>query len=985
MLTDYLIDPLIHHVRAEEPTAYFVPNLSAGEERERSPRLFSLDGSWAFRYCPAGDEQTLNEMLATQDFSGWDRIPVPSNWQLHGFDRAQYITSPYPFLFDPPYVPRENPVGLYARAFCYRRPEGTKRFFLTFEGADSCVFCWLNGQFLGYAEGPHNTAVFDATSALQEGENLLKAAVFKVCSGSYLNDQDKIRLSGLFRSVYITARPECRLRDWFLLPRQDGFQLRLSVERPEGDVEIQVLDPRGRESHRIRRPTQTEMIEDFHLPESQLWSAETPELYTLRITLPGEYVERRFGLRTVKIIGGRLLVNGRPVKLLGVNRHEMDPDAGYTLSVSRMRQDLRLMKECNINCIRTAHYPDDPRFYELCDEMGFYVIDEADMETHGCQYVGDIDFLMNDPRYESAVLDREKRLVERDKNFACVIFWSMGNESGWGKALSKGADWIHRRDPSRPVNMESAFNQQRKLPLARCAAEVGPDKIDLLGAMYPDNERIDEYLALPDETRPLLLVEYCHAMGNSLGGLSRYTERFFAEERMIGGCIWEWADHALRGSSGGFLYGGDFGEAKHNGNLCADGLVGPDRTPHSALWELKEAYAPVHFTLEGNRLYLENRYAFRNLETLELKLSLQCDGKIFWSSTKTCPTVEPGSMGSLSLRLPSLPKTGETVLMIRTVLREACGCLTAGHEVCHWHRKLSGTFTPPQSSEARLSVSFCNGFPEKGAALGREMFRRVEACLWRAPLDNDRYIRLQWESNVGENLQAAECTVRRAAAAENGWRTDFALGGISYRPAVEGSLHWKPGSVLTLEAEYRIRDDLPVWLPRCGLMWELPAELRHVTYYGLGPGESYEDKQLSVHPGLYFFDALTRRAPYLKPQESGGVSDARFVTLTDDQGRGLCFSSPEPFFFNVQPWTPWQMTAAAHPEKLLPGNSLYLHVDARMSGIGSASVGPPLPPEYAIQPGERLRQILQIAVVDGNVQAELQDLAMMMNFEFERV
>ena len=964
MFTDYLTDPLIHHIGTEEPTAYFVPELPSGEKRERSPRLFSLNGSWAFRYSPAGNEETLRELLETEDFSGWNSIPVPSNWQLHGYDHAQYITSPYPFLYDPPHVPRENPVGLYARTFFYRRPAGMKRFFLTFEGADSCLLCWLNGRFLGYAEGPHNTAVFDVSDVLQEGENLLKAAVFKFCSGSYLNDQDKIRLSGLFRDVYLTARPDCFLRDWFLLPRKDGFQLRLSLTNPQGEAEIRVWDPQGREALRLVRPAAEEMEEDFLLPEPRLWTAETPELYTLRVTLPGEFAEHRFGLRTVRIADGCMKINGQPVKLLGVNRHEMDPDTGYAVSTGRMLRDLQLMKENNINCVRTSHYPNDPRFYELCDSLGLYVIDEADMETHGCEYVGNISTLMDDSRYQSAVLDREKRLVERDKNCTCVILWSMGNESGWGSTLREGAKWIHLRDPSRPVNMESAFNLQRRKPLSQCVKDAGPEWLDLQGAMYPDDARIDEHLSLPGENRPLLLLEYCHAMGNSLGGVARYTERFFAERRLIGGCIWEWADHAIRSSSGRLLYGGDFGERKHHGNLCADGLISPDRVPHSALAELKEAYAPVHLEWEPGILRLENRYAFRTLKHLELRFSLLQNGAAFWTQTSPCPPLPPGCRDELPMQLPPLPNEGETVLIIRAVLRETAGCLPAGHEVCRRHWILSSVSVRPGEPQNNLSVVFRDGFPEKGTAAGREVFRRVDPCLWRAPLDNDRYIRQQWEDKAGENLQVTECNVHQAASEGNGWRTEFVLGGMSYRPAVQGILQWLPGRALGLNAEYRVRADLPVWLPRCGLMWELPAALRHVNYYGLGPGESYSDKRLSAHPGSYFFDALTRRSPYLKPQESGGVSGAKFVTLTDDRGLGLCLWSPEPFFFNVQPWTPWQIAGAAHPEELFPSGSLYLHVDARMSGVGSASVGPVLPPEETIQPGEVLRQTLWIAAFD---------------------
>ncbi len=964
----YLTDPAVHHAGTEEQAAYMIPLKAACRAREESERFCSLDGDWEFSYCPDASEADFDVFGAAEEWQGKGLIPVPSCWQTQGYDRAQYLTSPYPFLFDPPHIPRKNPVGLYARTFDFAQPEGTERFYLTFEGADSCLAAWLNGQFLGYAEGPHNEAVFDITDKLRETRNRLRVAVFKYCSGSYLDDQDKIRLSGLFRSVYILSRPACHIRDFFAVPRDNGFHLTLKLHRPEGQVRLRLWDPEGAQVSDITLPAEADTQADLPVPRPLYWSAEEPLLYTLRITLADEWVEQRLGLRTVRAADGCFQVNGRPVKLLGVNRHEMDPDTGYTVTEEKMRRDLTLMKRHNINAIRTSHYPDDPRFYALCDEMGFYVIDEADMETHGCQYAGKADYLLSDPRYESAVRDRETRLIERDKNFACVVIWSMGNESGWGSTLKKAAERMRARDPSRPLSMESAFSGQRKQTFAQSAAEIGPDTLDILSYMYPSYGAVQNHLRMAEETRPMLAIEYCHAMGNSLGGLREYTEKFFEEKRLMGGCIWEWADHALRGKGGTLFYGGDFGEPKHFGNLCADGLVSPDREPHSGLAELKEAYAPLSFTRDESVLIVRSRYAFRDTSHITLVLSVLHNGKTAREQTLPCPCLSPGETGRVDISglirtEPGLP--GEDVLLVRAVLNRPLGCLEEGHTLCTRHSVLRRGLTACAAPSEPLRAAWSGGFPVQARAFGREVILDMEPCIWRAPLDNDRLIRKTWESPDGENLQIACCTIRREAQKEGVRETVFALGGMSYRPAVLGTLACRESEILRLRLRYTVREDLPVWLPRCGLMWTLPASLRRVAWYGPGPGENYSDKQLSSHPGLFRFDALERRETYLKPQESGGVEGASFVTLTDESGRGLCVWAAKPFFFNVQPFTPWEIASAKHPGDLAGGDKIVLHTDARMSGIGSASVGPALPAQYTIRPGEVLEQELFLAAFDA--------------------
>ncbi|MBQ7868359.1 MAG: hypothetical protein IJ354_09465 [Clostridia bacterium] len=954
MLEAYWKQPQTHHIGTQEPVAYLIPNVHANEEREASPRLQLLSGTWQFEYYESIEDVDWNAVAAQTRFS--HTIQVPGHWQTQGYDQAQYITSPYPFLFDPPNVPPQNPVGVYMT--CFQAPEAEK-VTLHFDGVDSCGVYFLNGVLLGYSEGPHNPAVFDVTPNLLPGENRLTVAVLKWCSGSYLDDQDKLRLSGIFRDVYLVSRPRTHMHDLFIQPDLTGMDVSLDIAHPSGEVRLKVMDADGSCVCQTRQRCEEHMKLRLDVPAPILWNAETPYLYTLRIDLPDEWVEQRVGLRTVAVEDGKLLLNGQSIKLLGVNRHECDPDTGYVMSAAAMRRDLELMKQFNINCVRTSHYPNDPRFYTLCDEIGLYVIDEADMETHGCFYIGNSDLLVSDARYADAIMDRERQLVERDKNFSSILMWSMGNESGWGCNLAKAAGWIRQCDASRLIHMESAFSSQRRKPLAQCVSDAGPELVDLIGSMYPACETLQEVLELPGENRPVILTEYCHAMGNSLGDIAEYTEAFFRHDRLIGGCIWEWCDHGLRGRDGTMLYGGDFGERKHNGNLCADGLVSPDREPHSALYELKQAYAPVHITWEDGQLRLDNRYDFTDLEGHTIHLSVMHNGSTVHDCMLTCPPAPPHQSSSVDVVLPSLSTEGDNILLAEVMNPR-------GLSVSRMYFPLAAAAFVPQNGVHPLQWQYRHGMVSQLMAFDQLAVSAVEPVIWRAPLDNDRLIRKTWtSSDAGENIHIPACVIN-SEATENGLHTGFALGGMSYRAAVTGYIDWDAPDVHTLrvKVDAKVRADYPAWLPRFGLQWTVDKRLKNVQYYGFGPHESYEDKHLSCHPGLWSYDALQRPIPYVRPQEWGGAWNAYFVTMTDDSGKGLIFYSSRPFFFNVQPWTPEEMTAAAHPGDLPPVQALTLNIDLRMSGIGSASVGPELPPHRRIQPGEELSHEWYVAAFD---------------------
>lgn len=956
MVNAYHKKPEIPQVGTVAPAAYAIPNLPAGRDREESCRLQLLSGAWDFAYYDSLHEVDMDALLSGGGFAVQAKISVPGCWQTQGFDRAQYITSPYPFLFDPPHVPAQNPVGVYRTEFSCSTP--CERSFLYFEGADSCLYVSLNGRFLGYAEGPHNTAAFDVSGLLRE-RNVLTVCVLKWCSGSYLDDQDKIRLSGIFRDVYILHRPKTYLQDFFAVPDESGVEVTCRIEQPSGVLCLTLLDKDGQPAASAQAQAADEVRLRLDVPAPHLWSAETPYLYTLRIGLEDEWVEQRIGLRTVGVRDGVFTVNGRPVKLLGVNRHEMHPDTGYAVTTADMRRDLELMKRSNINCVRTAHYPNDPRFYALCDEIGLYVIDEADMETHGCFYIGDSDLLVNDPAYETAILDRERRLVERDKNFTCVIIWSMGNESGWGSSLEKAAQMIRRRDPSRLIHMESAFSDQRRRPVRDSFAQVGSAYADMIAVMYPSLEWLDEILTFGEECRPLLLTEYCHAMGNSLGGIGEYAQRIFSHPRIMGGCIWEWADHALRSAGGRFQYGGDFGERKHSGNLCADGLVNPDREPHSALDELRQAYAPLAAVrLAAGKLTIANRWSFLSAEGAEIVLTCLMNGSPCGEVRLRCPAIAPLSEGELPVPSDAADVPGAQTLLV--------SILYGGAEISHAYFDIRDGVFSPRAGHTPLDASLSGGLIRELRASGRVLAQDIHPVIWRAPLDNDRAVRLLWQGPAGENIDVPCMTVRSSTEESGAVRTRFALGGMSYRPAVEGEICFRrlDAGLMEIVQQVTVRADYPSWLPRYGLCWRIPKAYCRVSFYALGPCESYEDKQLAAYPGWFAYDALTAEGGYLRPQESGSHAGARLVCLTDADGRGIALFSGASFSFCVQGCTAEEMMNAAHPEELPQPQALYLYTDIRMSGIGSASVGPQLPSQYRINPGDRLSHTLYAAAVD---------------------
>lgn len=569
----------LNRIGVEKPRSYYIPFPEKQKfsyknkiiNRLASERFISLDGEWLIKEHKSLDAVSLEERLT-------EKIPVPSCVQLFGYDQIQYINTRYPFPFRPPFVPKENPTYHYRRTF---KVKGTDwKYYLNFEGVDSGFYVYVNGSFVGYSQISHSTSEFDVTPFVEEGENTLDVIVLKWCASSYLECQDKFRYTGIFRSVYLLKRPEKHITDFKIETAVQGEDGIISV-RNDSEVEISVAF-----NGELLTCGQNEVVQ-FTVKNAILWSAENPYLYDVILSACGEKILQRVGIRTSKIVDGVYKINGKHIKLKGVNYHESNPKTGATVTVEDTIRDLKLMKWANVNAIRTSHYPDMPEFYDLCDAYGFYVMDEADVETHGvtchqCGYKFETwQAFANNGVFDSGVTDREITLYERDKNRTCVVIWSLGNESNYGKMFYDGADYLKAHD-SRPVHYENICTMVDK-------TDYYTKRIDIASRMYAPLEFFDEYLADEKETRPYVLCEYSHAMGNSCGDLQDYWDRIYSNDRFMGGFVWEWCDHAVQ-TEKGFLYGGDFGETEHDGNFCVDGLVSPDRKIKSNLRELKAVY-----------------------------------------------------------------------------------------------------------------------------------------------------------------------------------------------------------------------------------------------------------------------------------------------------------------------------------------------------------------------------------------------------------
>ena len=988
-----------HHLGTTPNRAYFLPASQRCddlvEHREWSDRFQLLNGNWKFRYCPSIHDFEDLFYDPSFDAGGWNTIPVPSVWQNHGYDRHQYTNIRYPFPADPPFVPVENPCGAYLCDFVYAPEEAAPRAYLNFEGVDSCFYVWLNGQYLGYSQVSHATSEFDVTAAIRPGQNRLAVLVLKWCDGSYLEDQDKFRTSGIFRDVYLLKRPEHCIRDYFITTQlgqeEATVRIRFAYNGEPVPTAIQLLGSGDQQiASALAAPfdgggTYTHQA-ILTVKNPVLWNPEQPFLYTLILETPGEVITDRVGLREIYTQNNQVYLNGSPIKFRGVNRHDSDPVTGPVISVEHMKRDLRMIKEHNFNAIRTSHYPNAPMFYQLCDQYGFLVIDEADHESHGAAelYCSENDRwedhvehwnepFADNPEFLEATVDRTQRCVQRDKNRPCVICWSMGNESAYGCCFEAALAWTKHFDPARLTHYESAQYRSRK-------RKYDFSNIDLYSNMYPSLETLRQYVdSNPD--KPYLMCEYSHAMGNGPGDLEDYWQFIQAHDEMSGGFVWEWCDHAVyagEASNGKtkYLYGGDHGEYPHDGNFCVDGLVYPDRRPHTGLLEYKNVHRPVRVTAfdqQAGQVTLHNYMDFVSLnDYLTIAYEISQDGQVVCSGqVDKVPAIGPHTDGTIQLPV-DVPAKGRCYLTLRYCLKNGTQLLPAGFPLGFDEVKLQNADERNQKAlqiwkiKAPTDDSITVSEDERYLTIGtgnftyrydkfRGMFSRMtfdgtelldkpmDFNIWRAPTDNDRKRKLHWmAAHYDRAITRAYRTHYVAADSEIRIHSDASLSAISVQRFLDIEIDWtvSAGGAVTANILVKRNMEFPE-LPRLGLRLFLPRELEQVRYYGLGPMENYPDKRHAARHGLFTDTVTGLHEDYIRPQENGAHGDCNFVTLESSRLR-LTAVAPEGFSFNASHYTQEELTEKAHNFELEPCGSTVLCLDYRHNGIGSNSCGPDL-------------------------------------------
>ncbi|MEJ3654356.1 glycoside hydrolase family 2 TIM barrel-domain containing protein [Actinomycetes bacterium KLBMP 9759] len=898
--------------------------------RSDAPAI-DLGGEWRFHLSPSASSAPAGIEDPGFDDSGWANLPVPSNWQMHGHGEPAYTNVVYPFPIDPPNVPSENPTGDHRLTFEVPDTWAGLPAVLRFDGIDSCGRVWLNGTELGVTRGSRLPTEFDVSDVLRVGRNVLAVRVHQWSSGSYLEDQDMWWLSGIFRDVTLLARPEGGIDDFWLRADYDhvagtgllrvetAAAARLSVP------ELGILD------QPVDQPIDAGPVEP--------WSAESPRLYDGVLATDAERVPVRIGFRTVAIVDQQLTVNGHPIMFKGVNRHEFHPDLGRAVPYETAREDVLLMKQHNVNAVRTSHYPPHPAFIELCDELGLWVIDECDLETHGFHLV---DWDRNPsaaPEWRDAYLDRITRTVERDKNRPSVIMWSLGNESHTGKNLADMAAWVHGRDTTRPVHYEGDHD---------CVY------VDVHSTMYASHKDV-EAIGRADRM-PYIQCEYAHAMGNGPGGMLEYRELFEKYPNLQGGFIWEWIDHGIRRRDAEgrefFAYGGDFGEPIHDGNFITDGLVFPDRSPSPGLVEFAKIIEPVR--VDGRpdgRLTVANHYDFSGLDHLTFTWVLEEEGVEVESGTLDVPAVAPGA--SAQVDMPKLPETsGESWLTVRAALTEATPWAPAGHVVAWGQVQVPGR----EGSKAtfRSSASSTVALPPTVDGEVTEIFgipvTTPRLDLWRAPTDNDHPgIEQHWRGIGLHRLQHRIIDVERGDG-ELMVRTRVAPPALAI--GMFATYRWSASpEALHLRLDVEPDGRWPGVLPRLGLRMALPGTLDRVEWFGRGPGEAYADSRQAARVGRFSASVDALQTPYVRPQENGNRTDVRWATLTGADGRGLRIEGSPTFELTARRWTTEDLDAAEHTVDLVPGELVHLNLDVAQNGLGSNSCGPGVLPKYELHAG----------------------------------
>ena len=970
------------HLNTEPNRNYFIPfenGTNPFEWREKSSRFTLLNGKWDFKYFEDFRDfyDNFDDANPFSEINDWNKINVPGNWQLQGFDHPDYVNTRYPIAYDPPFVPDENPCGIYRRNFEVTLADGFD-YLLNFEGVDSCFYLYVNNKFVGYSQVSHMTSEFNITSFLKNGNNEISVIVLKWCDGTYLECQDKWRMSGIFRDVFILQRPENRIQNYRVQTDLDGtINVDFNFSKENISVKAILFDSDGKE---LGNSTNNGNLLKIKVENPVLWNPENPYLYNLVFETKNEIIGEKVGFRKIEVSNGKVLVNGVAIKIKGTNRHESNPETGFYVPLDFARMELNLMKEHNINAIRFSHYPPAPWVLQLCDELGFFVIDEADLEAHGSVdaslcfdtpgmgYTG-IAYAVNNPVFEKPILDRIQLMVNRDLNRPSVIFWSLGNEAGYSVFMEKAARWIKSFDSSRLVHYESIY-VINGLPEPVDSEET----LDVVSRMYSSPDWIEnEFLKNEKEKRPFMLCEYCHAMGNGPGDLEDYWQMFYKYDRIAGALIWEWCDHGLKigqneNGNAKYAYGGDFNEKIHDGNFVMDGLVYPDRRPHTGLKEAKNVYRPVRCELLN-----ENKGIFKFTNTFDFsnaKEKLTCEYEVTDNGLikKTGNVIlDIPAKKSVEITIKELAGINGEEVFVRFIYKRKDGSeagfdqIKLKENVC----KKTGVF---EKSNGNVQVlenprqikitgkDFSYIFDKRSAQFsslslfGQEILdKTVEYNSFRAPTDNDCNVKNNWykfhyQKQITKvyNLKYCESTKDNSVTIF----TETALGWLvnqnSFRLISEYTV-WADGTI-KFKSHIKVAEKRD-YLPRFGLRFFLNKSFINVKYYGYGPHESYEDKHRSTWKGLFSSTVSEMYEPYVRPQENSSHFGTSFVTLENENVR-LKITSSKDFSFNVSEYTQEELTEKKHNWELKKADSTVLCIDYKMSGVGSNSCGPYLLEKY---------------------------------------
>ena len=978
------------HVNMMPRRSYYVPFESVNESlkeisRDNQKSFKSLNGTWKFKYFNSLGNINIDNLLNNKN-ENFDLIKVPSVWQMQGYDNHQYTNVKYPIGFNPPFVPSNNPCGFYIRDFEIENFSKDKDYHLNFEGVDSCFYIWLNGKFIGYSQISHSISEFDITKEVLEGKNTIAVLVLKWCDGTYFEDQDKFRMSGIFRDVYILERSKSRIVDYKIdtdinLENKIGFLNFTVIDKVNNpNITYSLLNPKGEviQSGFIDNDSVTLKIGDV-----ELWNPEDPQLYTILIKTEDEVIKEKVGMRVISVEDSVLKLNGVNVKLRGVNHHDSHPLNGYVMTEEDLLLDLRLMKQYNFNSIRTAHYPKSPIFYEMCDEYGFLVISEADIETHGVVelyglgYLENYNMIANDPIYEKVIEDRIEASIIPYKNRPCIFMWSAGNESGFGCNFEKGLIRARDLDNTRLLHYEGAFYADKN-------RENDFSNIDVISRMYPSIDEIKEYFKKGID-KPFILCEYAHAMGNGPGGLKEYDELIQEHKEFAGVYVWEWCDHAIemgKSKDGKTMYGygGDFGEISHDGNFCVDGLVYPNRVPHTGLLEYQNINRPIRLIEVdevNKKVKLKNMMDFKDIgDFLKVKYKLFSDGNVISEKELLIDTLKSKEEKWYSLDLPKIPNTIVTILFEYIVKADFLlykEGLKLGHDQIVWSNNVrnlksfesitevknceEGFIVNESAEEINIVNGDFNYVYDKNTALFKlienKKCRFIEDSMkfkvWRAPTDNDRKIKFQWIEAGFNNLESRvyKTTIENKESSIT-ITSHMSLIPIYREKVLDIAIKWSilPNGLIKSEID-AVKNVNSPFLPRFGVEIKLDKSYENLSYFGLGPYENYQDKHYASYLGRFNSSVSKIHEDYIRPQENGSRSLCKEVEIYNENS-SIYVASQDDFSFNVSHFSTEELTNKKHNFELVQDDATYLIIDYKQSGIGSNSCGPELDHKYRL-------------------------------------